>query len=171
MASEGKGEIEVKLISISSEEAKEKGVDTAPSIMANNRALVEGVPTKEGIIELIEKAKPGSLGIVITKSPHGSGEVENALSIGSDALVLGDQVDLFLLGDGVWLIKRGSTGLVSELFNRFVEMGGKVYVSEPHLKAGGLNPGEATNTLEIAEDPYDTLVDLLMEKWDRAITL
>jgi sulfur relay (sulfurtransferase) complex TusBCD TusD component (DsrE family) len=171
VASEEKGEIEVRLLSISSDEAKEKGVDVAPSIMANGRALVEGVPTEEGIRELIEKAKPGSIGIVITKSAYGSGEVENALSIGSDALRMGDQVDLFLLGDGVWLVKRGSSGAVSELFNRFMEMGGKVYVSEPHLKAGGLSLSEATDNLEIAEDPYDTLVDLLMEKWNRAITV
>ena len=168
---EEKGEIEVKLLSINSDEAKEKGVDSAPSIMANGRALVQGIPTQEGIRELIAKAQPGSIGIVITKSAYGSGEVENALSIGNDALGMGDQVDLFLLGDGVWLVKRGSSGPVSELFDRFVEGGGKVFVSEPHLKAGGLSLDEEDDHLEIAGDPYDTLTDLLMEKWNRAITI
>jgi len=171
VASEEKGEIEVRLLSIGSEEAREKGVTAAPAILANNRALVEGVPTEEGIRELIEKAKPAKMGIVITKSAYGSGEVENALAIGNDALGLGDQVDLFLLGDGIWLVKRGSAGAVSELFTKFMERGGKVYVSEPHLRAGGLNLGGISDNLEIAMDPYDSLVDLLMEKWDRAITI
>lgn len=171
MASEEKGEIEVKLLSIKSEEAKEKGIGSAPAMLVNSRAMVQGVPTKEGIRELMEKAKPGRLGIVITKSAYGSGEVENALSMGAEALGLGEGVDLFLLGDGVWLVRRGNSGVVSELFQRFVGAGGKVYVSEPHLKAGGLNLNEGAGNFELASDPYDVLVDLLMEKWDRAITV
>lgn len=44
-----------------------------------------------------------------------------------------------------------------------------MYISSEHLKASGLNPTGLSVEVEIVEDPFDRLVDLVMDEWDRVI--
>lgn len=137
--------------------------------MINRKFIVEGVPSKEDIQELIGRARPAKLGIILTKAPYGDEDAENALQMGLESLALGDEVDLFLLSDGVWVAKEGLGGLIGQRLTKFTGAGGEVYISSEHLKAGGLNPTGLSVEVEIAEDPFDRLVDLVMDEWDRVI--
>jgi sulfur relay (sulfurtransferase) DsrF/TusC family protein len=135
----------------------------------NRKFIVEGVPSKEDIEELISRARPAKVGIILTKAPYGDEDAENALQIGLESLALGDEVGLFLLSDGIWVAKEGLGGLVGQRLTEFKGAGGKAYVSGEHLIAGGLDPTGLSVEAEIVEDPFDRLVDLVMDEWEKVI--
>ena len=56
------------------------------------------------------------------------------------------------------------------MLNKFIKKNGKLMVSNPHLKAGGINGDRIEKTAEVIDKPYDILVDLIMTKWDKVVT-
>jgi len=163
-------DFEVKFLPVNAcRESEELAVGVAPAIVVNRRVVKEGVPTKEEILDLIERARPIKLGILLTKAPAGSEDAENALEAGRQALLAGDAASLFLLSDGVWLAKRGKVDPVEEKLAEFVKLGGEIVVCGEHLKAAGLGPDRLIDTAIIAEDGFDRLVDMVMDEWDKAI--
>lgn len=165
-------DFEVKFLPVyASPEADELGVDVAPAIAVNRRVIKEGVPTREEILEFVERARPIRLGIVVTKAPAGSEDAANALEAGLQALASGDAASLFLLSDGVWLAKRGKLDAVEAKLADFIRLGGQVVVCGEHLKAAGLGPERLVTGATIAEDGFGRLVDLVMDEWDKAIVL
>ncbi len=109
------------------------------------------------------------IGIIITKTPHGSEDPENALKIGTEALASGKNLGIFLISDGVWIGKAGEGDEIQELLQNIIDKGAKVVVSEPHLKAYGMAKEKLINGIEVVEKPYGQLVDLVMEEWDKVI--
>jgi sulfur relay (sulfurtransferase) DsrF/TusC family protein len=164
------GDFEIKFISFPSEEATERGIKRAPSILVGGKAYAPGVPSVEEIEGLIEEARPRSIGIILTKSPFESEDASMAVSFSENARRIGDSVDIFLLGDGVWLAKAGQGSMIGDMMNMFLE-GGKVYASGPHLEAGGINPESIRKDIEVCRKPYDSLTDLIMERWDKVVSL
>jgi sulfur relay (sulfurtransferase) complex TusBCD TusD component (DsrE family) len=110
-----------------------------------------------------------NVGIIITKTPHGSEDPENALKIGNEALALGKKLGIFLVSDGVWLGKAGEGDKVQELLLNIIAKGGKVTISGPHLKAYGMVKEKLINGIEVVEKPYGELVDLVMDEWDKVV--
>ena len=162
-------EIEVKFLPLSSPEAEERGVELAPTLVVNRRTVVEGVPSPEEIAKLIENAAPTSLGIILTKGPRSGEDDENALDVALSALDMDDQVGIFLISDGVWTAKRGLPEALNRKLNDFLRGGGQVTVSGEHLEAAGLGLERLVEGVSIAPDPYDRLVDLVMEEWDKVV--
>jgi sulfur relay protein TusB/DsrH len=150
--------------------AKERGITRAPAIMINKKVSAAGVSSKEEIEKLIEQAKPKNMGILLSKSPFESEDAKLAFRIAIEALDLGDSVDVFLMGDGIWSAKTDLSGEIGTMLNKFIEKNGKLKVSAPHLKAGGLSQERIEKTVEIINKPYDTLVDMIMTKWDKVVT-
>ena len=168
--SDKQGDFDIKFISFPSKVAKERGIASAPSIMINRKVITLGVASIEEIGRLIEQAKPITLGIILTKSPHESEDALLAMSVANDALGMGDSADIFLIGDGVWTAKNDLKGEIGDMVNKFVESGGRLVVSSPHLKAGGISQDRILKNTEFTGKTYDTLVDLIMTKWDKVIT-
>jgi sulfur relay protein TusB/DsrH len=164
------GDFEIKFISVSSEMAKERGVTKAPSIMINKKVFATGILNPEEIEKLIEQSKPITLGILLLKSPFESEDAILTFRIANEALELGDSVEMFLMGDGVWTAKTDLKGRIADKLNKFIEQKGRVMVSGPHLKAGGINRENIVNNIEVIDKPYDELADLIMTKWDKVIT-
>ncbi|MDO8674157.1 MAG: DsrE family protein [Dehalococcoidia bacterium] len=165
-------DFEVKFLPVyASKEAEELGVDVAPALAVNRRIIKEGVPTKEEILDMIERARPINLGIIVTKAPIGSEDAENALEAGRQALLAGDTVGLFLLSDGVWLAKRGKADALEAKLAEFITLGGKVVASGQHLRAVGLGADRLVEKVDIADDGLGRLVDLVMDEWDKTIIL
>jgi sulfur relay (sulfurtransferase) DsrF/TusC family protein len=162
-------DIEVRFLPLSSPEADERGVELAPALVVNRRRVVEGVPSPEEIAGLIESALPTNLGIILTKGPQGGEDAENALDVALKALEMDDRVGLFLLSDGVWAAKKGLPGAIAQKLEAFLRGGGQLTVSGEHLEAAGLGPERLVEGASIAPDPYDRLVDLVMEEWDKVI--
>ncbi len=162
-------DIEVKFLPLSSPEAEERGVELAPALVVNRRTLVEGVPSPEEIAKLIENAAPASLGIILTKGPQSSEDCENALDVALSALEMDDRVGLFLISDGVWTAKKGLPEALARKLSDFQRGGGQLTVSGEHLEAAGLGPERLVDGVSIAPDPYDRLVDLVMEEWDKVV--
>lgn len=170
MAEELGIDFEVKFLPVyACTEADELGVDVAPAIAVNRRIIKEGVPTKEEILDLIERARPIRLGVILTKAPAGSEDAENALEAGRQSLLAGDAASLFLLSDGVWLAKQGKADPMEEKLSEFIRLGGEVVACGEHLKAAGLGRDRLVEGTTIAEDGLGRLVDLVMDEWDKAI--
>ncbi len=168
--SDRQGDFQIRFISFPSKEAEERGIERAPSILVGGKAYAPGVPSVEELEGLIEQARPQRIGIILTKSPFESEDGTMALSIAMPAMRIGDPVDIFLLGDGVWLARANLGGEIGDMMTRFVEQG-KVYASGPHLEAGGIDPAGIRQDIEVCRKPYDALTDLVMERWDRVISL
>ncbi len=164
------GDFDIRFISLSSDAARERGITRAPSIMINRKATAVGVLREEEIEKLIEQAKPRNMGILLSKAPFESEDAKLAFRVATEALDLGDSVDVFLIGDGVWMAKTELKGEIKAMLNKFIEKEGKLMVSYPHLKAGGISRDRIEKTAEVLEKPYDTLADLIMTKWDKVIT-
>ena len=161
-------DFEVKLHPFPSRTAEERGIEGAPSICINHKLIAYGIISPEEIKDLIEKAKPIKLGIIVTKTPNSNEDVENVLALGEEALKVGNQVELFLLSDGVWVGKKGNA-LTEKRLTTLINDGCKVKASRRHLKACGLNKEKIVEGIKISDDPYDELVDLVMEKWDKVV--
>lgn len=162
-------DIEVRFLPLSSPEAEDRGVELAPALVINRRLIIEGVPGPEKIISSIEKALPISLGIILTKAPYDGENAESALEAATKALEMGDKTGLFLLSDGVWVAKKEQQGAIAQKLGQFIQNGGEVIVSSEHLQAGGLSPEALVEKVGIATEPYDRLVELVMEQWDKVI--
>lgn len=163
-------DFDVRLLSVSSDVAKERGITRAPAIMINRKVSVVGVSSIEEIEKLIEQAKPRNMGILLSKSPFESEDAILAFQLAIKALDLGDSVDVFLIGDGVWTAKTDLSGEVGTLLSKFIKENGKLMVSHPHLKAGGISQDKIEKTAEVLDKPYDVLADLIMTKWDKVVT-
>ena len=168
--SDKQDDFDIRFISFPSKEAEERGIERAPSILVGGKAYAPGVLSIEEIEGLIEQARPRTIGIILTKSTFESEDATMALSFTLPALKIGDPVDIFLLGDGVWLAKANLKGEIGDMMSRFVEQG-KVYASGPHLEAAGIDPAGIRQDIEVCRKPYDALTDLVMERWDRVVSL
>ncbi|MDO9536987.1 MAG: hypothetical protein Q7J68_01545 [Thermoplasmata archaeon] len=117
---------------------------------------------------MTETGNFNSLGIVIAHTAAVHENAHQVVSLGLEAMKRGKRVGFFLLSDGVYNAIRGS-GEVAAGLSQAISGGGKVFLSSEHVVASGI-PGEklipGTETLE---KPYEALVDLIMEEWDRVI--
>lgn len=161
-------DFEIQLLPFPSKTAEERGIEKAPALCVNRRLKAYGVLSTEEIKDLIEKTKPVKIGIIITKTPTANEDVENALAMGEEALKVGNQVELFLLSDGVWVGKKGNA-LAEGRLSDLIKNGCKVKASGKHLKACGLEKKKLVEGVNISDDPYDDLVDLVMERWDKVV--
>jgi sulfur relay (sulfurtransferase) DsrF/TusC family protein len=164
------GDFEIRFISFPSEEAEARDIPRAPSILIGGKAYAPGVLSTEELEGLIEEARPRTIGIILTKSPFESEDARMAMSFAKPAMGIGDPVDIFLLGDAVSLAKDNLKGEMGDMMSSFLE-GGKVYASGPHLEAGGIDPSGIREEIEVCRKPYDALTDLVMESWDRVVSL
>lgn len=164
-------DLEIRFLPVTSPEAAARGAKKAPALVINQKYVVEGVPTAEEIAELIERARPTRVGLIFTHPPVGGEQAENVLQIGLASLATGDEVDLFLISDGVWAARRTLGGRVGELLAAFQSAGGRVYISGEHSRAGGLSADQVRAGAEIAPDGLDRLIDLVMDQWDRVVVL
>jgi predicted peroxiredoxin len=161
-------DFEIQLLPFPSRRAEERGIESAPSICINRKLKAYGVLSPEDIKRFIETTQPVQIGIIITKTPNANEDVENVLTIGEKALTIGNQVELFLLSDGVWVGKRGNA-LTEQRIKNLIMDGCKVMASGKHLKACGLTKEKLVEGIRISDDPYDELVDLVMERWNKVV--
>lgn len=106
------------------------------------------------------------IGFILTRSPTES-ETDSILEkVALQYLKKGDEVSLFLLGDSVWLVRKSENQMESIL-----KKGGRLLVSKDHLTACGLSVNELLLGVEIIEDAYDALVELVMEKLDKVVII
>jgi len=81
----------------------------------------------------------------------------------------GAKVDIFLMGDGVYLIKKGHTGPAPEALAKAHELGCNILVSIDHLKAAGIPEDELPAGAKAVKSPCKEIAWKTMEEWDRTI--
>lgn len=114
---------------------------------------------------------PIDIGLILTKAPLESSLTYSFLTIAKEAIEKGKTVSLFLISDGIWLVKNNQKNNVVELFKTLMEKDVKVTVSKDHLEAAGIENTDLLSSIIITERPYADLVDFVMEKCRRVMTL
>lgn len=105
-----------------------------------------------------------NLGFIFTRTPDESQTNSLLLDAALKFLEKGDRVTIFLLGDSVWMANKSRT-----VVDSFTKKGGKVVVSGEHLRAHGLLREQILPAAEVAADTYDSLVEMVMEKFDKVV--
>jgi predicted peroxiredoxin len=81
----------------------------------------------------------------------------------------GNEVEIFLIGDGVYLIRPGQEGAAPEALAKALQKGIKVLVSEDHLMAAGLHKAPLPEGAVMASNPAKQVVLKTMEEWARVL--
>ena len=111
------------------------------------------------------------IGFILTKAPLESSLTFNFLSIAKKAIDKGKTVSLFLLSDSIWLVKNNQKNNVVKLLRTLIEKQVSIAVSKDHLEAAGIKNTDLLDGVIITEKPYADLVDFVMEKCRRVMTL
>ena len=111
------------------------------------------------------------IGFVLTKAPIESSLTYRFLSLAQNVVDKDKTIGLFLISDGVWLAKKNQNNKPHELLNKLLKNGAEVTVSKDHLMAAGIEDSDLINGVNVTEQPYVDLVDHVMEKWNKVITI
>ena len=111
------------------------------------------------------------IGFILTKAPLESSVIKRVLEIALDALNMGKKIGFFLLSDGIFLIKKNQKNEVYTLFKEILSKNVEIIVSRDHLESAGILTNQICCESYISDKPYDDLVDFVMEKYERVITI
>jgi len=109
------------------------------------------------------------LGIIITKPPVETNLVNRFLQIAKDTIENNKTVGIFLISDGIWLVKKNQNNNSFELLKNLIDKNVEVIVSKDHLLSSGLSEDEIVENVKISEKPYSDLVENVMENYERVI--
>ena len=82
-----------------------------------------------------------------------------------------NKIGFFLISDGVFLIKNNQKNETSSLFKEIASKKVEIIVSKDHLESAGISPEDICCKVSVSEKPYDDLVDFVMEKYERIVTI
>ncbi len=111
------------------------------------------------------------LGFIITKAPFESTLGSGFLDLAKKTIENGKTVGLFLISDGVWFAKKNQQSNATNILTSLIAKGAKIAISKDNLEAAGIENNELIDGVTISEKPYMDLVELVMEKWARVITI
>ncbi len=118
-----------------------------------------------------EEGNQYDFGFIITKAPLESLLTFNFLTIAKNAMEKEKAISFFLISDGIWLVKKNQKNKVVELLQHLIKNGASITVSKDHLDAAGIEITNILPGISITDRPYTELVDFVMEKCRRVMTL
>jgi sulfur relay protein TusB/DsrH len=113
----------------------------------------------------------GDIGFVITKAPMEYSVIKKLLTAMLEGVNNNEKIGLFLVSDGVFLIKKYQKNEISNILKKILTKNIEIMVSKEHLEAAGISEDEIFDKCSISEKPYDDLVDFVMEKYERVVTI
>ena len=106
---------------------------------------------------------------VLYKSPSNLSGFESFVEIALLARSKGDEVGIYLLGDGVVLSRKKSKA--SGILKDAIASGCEIYVRGEDLAARGISATELVDNAIVPSDFFDQMLDDIMERSDRVICL
>ena len=113
----------------------------------------------------------GDIGFILTKAPLESSAIKRILELSLDSLKKNKKIGFFLISDGIFLIKRNQKNETYTLFKEIISNNVEIIVSKDHLESAGISPDQICCESYISDKPYDDLVDFVMEKYEKVITI
>lgn len=113
----------------------------------------------------------GDIGLIMTKAPLESTLTKKYLELAEKVLKDNKSIGIFLISDGVFLIKKDQKNTPYNIMKKLLENNVEVIVSNDHLESAGISHDEILPNVKVSEKPYDDLVDFVMEKYKRVVTL
>lgn len=113
----------------------------------------------------------GEIGFIITKAPLENSYISKLLESALNAINKNKKIGFFLISDGVYLIKKNQKNIPFNLIKKIIAQKTEIIVSIDHLNAAGISKDELLNEIKITEKTYDELVEFIMEKYERVITI
>lgn len=83
----------------------------------------------------------------------------------------GAAVTIYLVGDGVYLARKGQGNATSSILEEAVSAGARLIVSDDHWKASGMPAGSLLEGAELVERSCKDLVERVMEEWDKVVVV
>lgn len=118
-----------------------------------------------------DKKYTGDIGFILTKAPLETSVVKKLLEMSIESLNKNNKIGFFLISDGVFLIKSNQKNETSSLFKDISSKKVEIIVSKDHLESAGIPSSDICCKVSISEKPYDDLVDFVMEKYERIVTI
>jgi sulfur relay protein TusB/DsrH len=84
--------------------------------------------------------------------------------------IVGSDIAVYLLGDGVLLARKGQKGYHADGINEALSKGAKVFASSRDLRARGIPSGEIEAGIEATDDLEGIFIEDAMEKAGRVFT-
>jgi len=112
----------------------------------------------------------GDIGFIITKAPLENSSIKKLLKAALEA-TKNSKIGFFLISDGVFLIKKNQKNETYDIFKEIINKKVEIIVSKDHLESAGLSSDEILSNLIISDKPYNDLVDFVMEKYERVVTI
>lgn len=120
---------------------------------------------------MIDQQEIGDIGFILTKAPLENSFSKKILELAMTARNRDKKVGFFLISDGIYLVKNNQENEISYLLKKLLTKNIEIIVSKDHLKSSGISEDEILDSVTIAEKPYDELVDFVMERYERVITI
>jgi len=108
--------------------------------------------------------------LILTKPPYGCEEPEKAMKMILRFMDDGDDVAIYLLGDGVELTKSSQKGDLGKLLEEIADKGGEIYSSDEDMQARGLYGDRILNCVKLRSNIFKEIVDDAMERADRVLS-
>ena len=109
------------------------------------------------------------LTIILTRTPHASRTLETYVKLALLACSREHSVAVYLVGDGVYCARKGQNS--ANYLERLSKFGGELFLRKEDIEARGLDVDKLIEEVEVPVDFYGKLVDDIMEKSDRVISL
>lgn len=119
---------------------------------------------------MVETEYSVDIGFIISKAPAESNLVANTLEIARGAVKQGKSIELFLISDGVWLIKKNQKNPAAKIFNE-IRKNIKVTASKDHLEGAGIEEKEIVDGVSLTKNTYKSMVELVMENWKKVVSI
>lgn len=108
--------------------------------------------------------------LLITKPPHSDEGSERMCGIAHRAKEKGNDVTVFLLGDGVYCAKKGQKGRFGQNLQSALDAGITIKASKRDLEARAMPDGMVNEAVVVVEDLEKEFIIDTMENAKRVIT-
>lgn len=108
-----------------------------------------------------------SFGVLIARTASSIENPMDALNLAKAILAKGRRVGIFLVADGVYVGKDGTS--VAKVLADLLEGGAKILASPEHVKASGIPKEKMVPGIEVADHTYRDIVNFVMEEYDKVV--
>lgn len=107
---------------------------------------------------------------LLTRIPRNDEDADNIFGLSARALHKGQEVHLYLLGDGVLCARKGQKVKMSQLLRDAVGKGMVTKACAKDLRARGIPKDSILDEVQIVDDFEDIFIDDIMEKSGKVIS-
>lgn len=108
--------------------------------------------------------------MILTKPPYGCEESEKALRMLAGMIEQGENVAMYIVGDGVELTMKSQKGDLGKLLSELADKGAEIYSSSEDMEARGLSSDKVLPCVKPTARIFEEIVEDAMERADKLLS-